>query len=229
MKNVSIVLCSILVASCSNHASYNENIRPEKYNLKSPSNANVLMNVPTESKTVEELQLLVKQAETEALNSGLDVDLKKYREIYKELAIAVSQEPKETIWLDDYSKAISAVFNGEANQIINRSPKNSKVHFEHNSSFIKSDTRSSSVIETNALFLKTTPEARVMLAGFADLSGDAEYNLWLGKRRAANVAKALVNFGVNPEQISIVSYGDSFSSTDDISSLEDDRRVDFVY
>ncbi|MBB1388754.1 OmpA family protein [Shewanella sp. SG44-6] len=227
MRNLSIALCTILVASCSNNEGYNENVLSKNYNLKTPPFTNIKKTAHPPLRTIEELGVLTKQAEAEALNTGREDDLKKYRVIYKELALAISQKPRIKVVVDDYSKAISAVLNLESNKIINRSPKRSRILFGHNSSYIKSDANS--VIDINAMFLKATPEARVMLAGFADLKGDPEYNLWLGKRRAASVAEALVSLGVNPEQISVVSYGESYSSNVAISEFDIDRRVDFVY
>lgn len=227
MRNLSIALCTVLLASCANNENYTESILSKNYNLKTTPFTNFTKNTVPVELSIPELEYLTKQAESEALNTGAEKDLLAYRQIYKQLALAISSEPKVTVIADDYSKAISAVFNAESHQIINRSPKRSRILFEHNSSYLKSGANS--VIDTNAMFLKATPEARVMLAGFADLNGDAEYNLWLGERRASNVASALMTLGVNPEQISVVSYGDSYSSIDGLSNLGADRRVDFIY
>lgn len=53
------------------------------------------------------------------------------------------------------------------------------------------------------------PDARITVEGFADPSGDADYNMWLGQQRARAVRNYLVESGLPPEQIRAVSYGES--------------------
>jgi peptidoglycan-associated lipoprotein len=73
-----------------------------------------------------------------------------------------------------------------------------------------------------------TPEAQTMLAnnakglamddyagvtvrieGHCDERGSDEYNMSLGEKRAATARDYLVNYGIDPKRISIISYGES--------------------
>jgi len=63
------------------------------------------------------------------------------------------------------------------------------------------------VLDRQAAFLKSQPEARIILGGHADERGTREYNLALGERRAAAARDYLVTKGVNAARIRIISYG----------------------
>ncbi|MDZ7363592.1 MAG: peptidoglycan-associated lipoprotein Pal [candidate division KSB1 bacterium] len=59
----------------------------------------------------------------------------------------------------------------------------------------------------NARVLKAHPDARVMIEGHCDERGTVEYNLALGDKRAKAAKDYLISLGVNPAQISTISYG----------------------
>ncbi len=59
----------------------------------------------------------------------------------------------------------------------------------------------------NARVLKAYPDARVMIEGHCDERGTVEYNLALGDKRAKAAKDYLISLGVNPSQISTISYG----------------------
>ncbi len=62
-------------------------------------------------------------------------------------------------------------------------------------------------LERQATFLKNNAGVKVALQGHADERGTREYNLALGDRRA-NAAKAyLITLGIDPNRITIISYG----------------------
>jgi peptidoglycan-associated lipoprotein len=63
------------------------------------------------------------------------------------------------------------------------------------------------VLEANADWLKTNPEAKVRIEGNCDERGSKEYNIALGQRRAANVKKYLTDLGITAGRISLLSYG----------------------
>ena len=58
-----------------------------------------------------------------------------------------------------------------------------------------------------ASFLVSHPDIRVLIGGYADERGSAEYNLALGENRANSAKTALINAGVAPTRIRVVSYG----------------------
>lgn len=64
------------------------------------------------------------------------------------------------------------------------------------------------ILEANAMLLNTRYKSRnVLLEGHCDERGSVEYNLVLGVRRAQVVKAYLVDLGVSPSRIRIVSYG----------------------
>ncbi|RMH02999.1 MAG: peptidoglycan-associated lipoprotein Pal [Nitrospirae bacterium] len=65
------------------------------------------------------------------------------------------------------------------------------------------------VLQANARLLKTVyRDATVLIEGHCDERGTEEYNLVLGERRAQAVRQYLVDLGISPSRIQIVSYGE---------------------
>ncbi|SHN57327.1 peptidoglycan-associated lipoprotein Pal [Desulfovibrio litoralis] len=62
-------------------------------------------------------------------------------------------------------------------------------------------------LNQSAALIKQFPIVRVLIEGHTDNRGTAEYNLALGERRARAAYEYLVNLGVRPEQLEMVSYG----------------------
>ena len=80
-----------------------------------------------------------------------------------------------------------------------------RVFFAFNKYSLKAKARQT--LERQATFLKNNAGVKVALQGHADERGTREYNLALGDRRA-NAAKAyLITLGINPNRITIISYG----------------------
>ncbi len=57
-------------------------------------------------------------------------------------------------------------------------------------------------------YLKDNPEAVVEIIGYADASGRASYNYYLGLKRARAVRDYLVRHGVDPKQLIVTSFGE---------------------
>jgi len=70
------------------------------------------------------------------------------------------------------------------------------------------DATARSALMRNAEFLIAHPDARILVEGHADERGTREYNLALGDRRARAVRDFLARYGVEAEQIQIISYGE---------------------
>ncbi|MGL4473000.1 MAG: peptidoglycan-associated lipoprotein Pal [Shewanella sp.] len=87
------------------------------------------------------------------------------------------------------------------------------------------------IIQAHGEYLVAHPNVRVLIEGHSDERGTPEYNIALGERRAQATAKYLQGMGVQPSQMSIVSYGEEkpldFSSTDD--GFSKNRRAVMVY
>lgn len=69
------------------------------------------------------------------------------------------------------------------------------------------DTDAREMLRVKSDILKQYPEISVKIEGHCDARGTEEYNLALGERRAKAAYDYLVMLGVNPAQLSMVSYG----------------------
>ncbi len=80
-------------------------------------------------------------------------------------------------------------------------------------------------------YLLENPSVSILIEGHSDERGTPEYNIALGERRAKAVAKYLQSMGVQPSQMSIVSYGEEkpqdLSRSDE--SFSRNRRAVLVY
>ncbi|MGI8890700.1 MAG: OmpA family protein [Chthoniobacterales bacterium] len=78
------------------------------------------------------------------------------------------------------------------------------VYFDFDSQTIR--TSENGKIQQIASFLQQG-SAQIIIAGFTDERGTAEYNRGLGERRAGAVREALIASGANAENIQTVSFG----------------------
>ncbi len=81
-----------------------------------------------------------------------------------------------------------------------------------------------------AAFLVAHPDIRVLIGGYADERGSAEYNLALGENRANAARTALVNAGVSPARVRTVSYGKEkqFCTESNETCWQENRRAQFT-
>lgn len=64
------------------------------------------------------------------------------------------------------------------------------------------------VLDGNASWLKSHPQALLMIEGHADERGTGEYNFALGERRAKSTMDYLVSRGVAARRMAVVSFGE---------------------
>lgn len=81
-----------------------------------------------------------------------------------------------------------------------------------------------------AKVLSEHPDIAIRIEGYADVRGSELYNLRLAKRRAESVREALVNYGVESEQLSVVGIGEKLPRApgDDPVDYARNRRVELV-
>jgi len=60
-----------------------------------------------------------------------------------------------------------------------------------------------------ARYMIDHPDVKAIIEGHTDWIASEKYNLELGRRRAETVRDALVERGVSPDRLSIISYGES--------------------
>jgi len=78
----------------------------------------------------------------------------------------------------------------------------------------------------NAQWLKDHPTAMLRISGHCDERGSHDYNLVLGEKRAHAAKNILVELGVSPKQLSIISYGKDrpFCRENDEACYQQNRR-----
>jgi peptidoglycan-associated lipoprotein len=103
-----------------------------------------------------------------------------------------------------------------------------RVHFSLDGYDLGPDSRDALTNASNAL--RNHPDVAVYVQGNADERGTTEYNLGLGERRARAVTSYLTRLGVDPAQLSIVSFGEErpLDTRHGAEAWATNRRVDFV-
>jgi peptidoglycan-associated lipoprotein len=99
--------------------------------------------------------------------------------------------------------------------------------FDYDSYEIRPDAQT--VLAQDASFLAAHPTLKVVVGGYCDDRGSAEYNLALGENRANAAKQALVNGGVSPDRVRTVSYGKEkqFCTQADEACWQQNRRAGF--
>ncbi len=83
--------------------------------------------------------------------------------------------------------------------------------------------------EAAAKWLKDNPDKSLVLIGYCDWRGTAEYNLGLGDHRASSVKKYLEFLGVDPKRLETLSKGSTEAKQGGSEAdWAKDRRVDFI-
>jgi peptidoglycan-associated lipoprotein len=80
-----------------------------------------------------------------------------------------------------------------------------------------------------ASYLNAHPNIKVLIAGYCDDRGSAEYNITLGENRANAAKQALVAAGVNASRVRVVSYGKErqFCTEENEACWQQNRRAQF--
>jgi len=99
--------------------------------------------------------------------------------------------------------------------------------FDYDSYDIRPSDESS--VTAAASYLAAHPDIKVLIAGYCDDRGSAEYNITLGENRANAAKQALVAAGVNTNRIRVVSYGKErqFCTEENESCWQQNRRAQF--
>ncbi len=79
------------------------------------------------------------------------------------------------------------------------------IFFDFNESDIRPEA--ASTLQRAATFLRQHPNLRVVIEGNCDMIGEDVYNAGLGQHRADNTANALIQLGVNSNQLRTLSLG----------------------
>lgn len=83
-------------------------------------------------------------------------------------------------------------------------------------------------IRTVSVFMAETPTATLILAGHADATGTAEYNMGLSQRRAEIARDFFLANGTSEAQIEVVWFGETQLVVETLRREPTNRRVDFI-
>jgi peptidoglycan-associated lipoprotein len=99
--------------------------------------------------------------------------------------------------------------------------------FDYDSYDLRADAQTS--ISQAAAYLNANPNIKVLIGGYCDDRGSAEFNITLGENRANAAKQALVAAGVSASRIRVVSYGKErqFCSEENESCWQQNRRDQF--
>jgi peptidoglycan-associated lipoprotein len=106
--------------------------------------------------------------------------------------------------------------------------ENEDIHFDFDSASIREDAKP--ILLKKAEFLKKYPTLAITIEGHCDERGTSEYNLALGERRAHSAWQYLVNLGIAPNRMQMISYGKErpIATGHDEASWAKNRRAHFV-
>lgn len=81
----------------------------------------------------------------------------------------------------------------------------------------------------NSEYLRHNPQTRILIEGNCDDRGTEEYNQALGENRALAVREYLVQLGISPSRVDVISYGELRPAVDggSESARAQNRRAEF--
>ncbi len=103
------------------------------------------------------------------------------------------------------------------------------VFFDHDKSFITSDA--AATLDNAISAYRNCGNAKVMLAGHADRSGNVKYNVGLSQRRNKEVTAYMTARGINAGVIGSEAFGESQPRVQTLDGVRNDqnRRVEITY
>jgi outer membrane protein OmpA-like peptidoglycan-associated protein len=103
-----------------------------------------------------------------------------------------------------------------------------RVHFAYKSASIAPTT--ATLLDQAAIILREHPEASLILQGHTDKRGSQSYNLKLAKQRALAAKQYLVDAGIEPQRMKVVTYGKTRSAIPPKGRIGQafNRRVEFM-
>lgn len=102
------------------------------------------------------------------------------------------------------------------------------VFFDYDSFSVRPDAQTA--IQDAARYLTQHPSVKIVIAGYCDDRGSAEYNITLGENRANSVKTALEQAGVAPDRMRVISYGKErqFCTEETDACWQQNRRAQFT-
>ncbi len=120
-------------------------------------------------------------------------------------------------------------FSGNPLEDPNSPLSNTTILFDFDSSQVASEYLP--LIDTHADFLLQHPEYQLTLEGHTDERGSREYNIGLGEARAKSVKRLMQLKGVDPDRITVISYGEEKPADSQAGeeAWQKNRRAELIY
>jgi peptidoglycan-associated lipoprotein len=102
------------------------------------------------------------------------------------------------------------------------------IFFDYDSYDLRPDAQTT--VGATASYLNAHPSIKILIGGYCDDRGSAEYNITLGENRANSAKTALVSAGIAASRIRVVSYGKErqFCTDEDEACWGQNRRDQFT-
>jgi len=106
--------------------------------------------------------------------------------------------------------------------------QNDDIYFEFDAYVLMDEAKA--ILDRKVDFLRRYPAVHVTIEGHCDERGTNDYNLALGERRANSAWQYLVNSGIEPGRLNMISYGEErpIALGHDEASWAKNRRAHFV-
>lgn len=106
--------------------------------------------------------------------------------------------------------------------------QNDDIYFEFDAYVLMDEAKA--ILDRKVDFLRRYPVVHVTIEGHCDERGTNDYNLALGERRANSAWQYLVNSGIEPSRLNMISYGEErpIALGHDEASWAKNRRAHFV-
>ncbi len=142
----------------------------------------------------------------------------------------VSCSKKQTVDSGEGGTAVSDedISSGKADSDSENAMGLQTIHFPYDSSDIVGDEAER--LQRNIRIMKSNPSLRVQIEGHCDERGGIQYNLALGERRAAAIARRVIAGGISKARITTISMGKEkpVASGSNEEAWAQNRRGNFV-
>ena len=115
-------------------------------------------------------------------------------------------DEKPNLFIDEPSSDFQEMYVASATKVYESTPNLTTIHFDFDRYSIRPGDRE--ILNRNAVWLNSNPDALVRIEGHCDARGTSDYNLALGDRRANATKNYLLSLGVASSRISTVTYGE---------------------
>jgi peptidoglycan-associated lipoprotein len=143
-------------------------------------------------------------------------------------AVKAEKQTEENLNTDQPAEQAAKVEEVQEAKMASQIFINDDIYFDFDSAVLR-DTARESLIQ-KAEWIRMNPEASVIIEGHCDQRGTGAYNIALGDRRAQSAKDFFVDLGIDPKQLSTISYGEErpVDTAQNEDAWSKNRRAHFV-